>query len=242
MSNLQPTPITDKNGKQTTVHKKPLSTVEKVRELPFPTAQWSARDENMANIDDVVVEYVRKGLFSEKKTMIPGVRRFEVSLPVGEMSDGRDFHINVRLDYFNAVEGSTHRNESLEPVKDFWDVTFRGKVMDKHGNVGQEGQIQDMLLDIKHGGETNPAAVTLHEAWNELHLNIARPGTRKQIDYAEDNGLSWRDESQQSELADIIPDDNGHEFGSSYLIHDVDAAAIDRALDVLLTAKVQKGI
>lgn len=240
MSNLQPTPIVDKNGKQTTVHKR-TDSVEPTRSLPgiststFIRGEETARDVNLADIDDLVAESVSKRILIERPST-PGIRNFvSDAIDFGQMGNGNHLVVNLSLTYDETLTGRV--NDELEPIDDHWRMSIKASVQDNTGHgVGYSGDIKNALDDVRVDGEEHPRAESFRAIWEEYEFDGVRPGTVSQMNHLEALGYDWKTDNIKDAI-DKIPDDNGHAFGSKPLVHEISSGNLAYVLDTVELAK-----
>jgi hypothetical protein len=232
------TPIVDKNGKQTSVWKN-TDSGESSRQLPVISLGesgsqlpegWNSRDENNADIDDLVAEYVDRGVLHPTRTM-NGDRNYETGdIFVGRQDDGTKIYVNLRLEHINKER----LDQDLNPVGESWDFSMTGsRKLGRHHNGG--GQITEDLLSITKDSPIGKDEVKqLHDIWDDNHLNSMHAGTKAQEEKrAEliDSGVN------PGNTYDILKDeqyyDNGYRYGSKWLHSDVPAGIVETALDIL---------
>jgi hypothetical protein len=236
-NNLQPTPIVDKNGKLTTVHKRGDSTPFS-RNLPsVSTPGLTPRENQLADIDELVVEFVDDNTLYETSAINPDTRRFTTDFfEVGKLANGDSLNMSIRLDYVSEDRSSDHvyHTDEMEPVKNFWDITFTGAVNDQTGHGSSyNGDIKDALDEIKIDGAPDPRAAEMKELWAELEHHIVRPGTATQMNQAEALGIDWKQPNDWAEISKRIEVDKGHVFGSKPLIHELTPSVIGRIFDTV---------
>ena len=231
----QPEQIIDKNGKRTTVHKKLASPTADGRNLPVMPASWTARDENLADIDDLVVAYSSAGLLRAKSE---GARSWSTVQFLGDAENGDRLVCKLEISYVDGGDPSYFVNDKLEQISEFWDVRLTGSIQDKTGHgIDSGNQVFENLERFSGGKELDAARATLKEAFDEMVFHTSRPGTPAQMEQLEAKGLKFYNMPMRQWAEQAIPEEDDHEFGSRALVHEVDANRLSDLLDLFLQAK-----
>jgi len=241
--NLIPTPIVDKNGKQTTVHKRPdvvsdtnVKRVASVQASPvLPSSSLyvapSARDENNGEIEDLVDEAEASGLLHRSKAM-NGDRRYETGqLYVGRKQNGERVWVSLSLEHSNKPKTLTDGSE----VDETWELSMTGVVKDRYTTLGAGQMIYEVLDVVSDSKMSGEDLNQLHWVWINHHLNGLIPGTEKQMERRNELASQGVDVSASNygEYSKMIDDDNGYKYGSSWLIRDVPSKDIASVLEIL---------
>ena len=240
MSSTVPTQIVDKNGKNTTVHKKVddggKSTGRTVPIVNIPHVpdwrpeNWTDRDDNNADIDELVSEAVANGMLRPIAKM-NGDRNYATGERfIGRLEDGSRVFVEMRLEHVTKSRKTT----DLEDIEESWDFSMTGTIKKANTNMGG-GQIKNSLRGIVTSPLGVDGANELADIWDDNHLNGLNAGTEKQQKVVADlksKGMNTNADNYK-EVASNVEDDRGYKYGSTWLHNDVPSGIIEHALTLL---------
>jgi len=236
MSNLTPTPIVDKNGRQTTVHKNlnAGTTDARAAAVGAPVAAGVAKTSNEGYLDAVdalIQDYMGSGMLAPTRSMNGGKRFTTGEILIGRDDEDSRIYVKIELEHSDKPRRTTE----LEDVKEAWEISFTGTIKTKGMRDGGGGQIQDSLADVQTGIGSE-AADELSQLWKKNHLNSLNSGTEAQSAKVREILAASGERYDFGKLSPQIEDDRGYRYGSGWLHKEVPIEDIDRALEILQEA------
>lgn len=226
MSNLERTPIVDKNGKQTHVHKR-VDPAKTTRDLPaVPTLRYDPM-KDFEESRQVIEDIMGNGVLEETEDSFQSPYVY-----LGKTKEGLSLSLRVRVKAASDVTTT-----ELEHLDEAWVVEMDGQALDAKGNFAI-GMLGHLLEDLEGSDLGDSSRANLGQLWIRYFNHDSMPGTEKQmakenelrnagIDTSEDNWGNW---------AHLIENDRGHEYGDP-LFRPV---SVEDLADILVLTEVAK--
>jgi len=208
MSNLQKTPIVDKNGKHTYVYKKTEDiTNSRVVGLEPRASFKDEWNEEFDMTEKLLAEIFDEGGIDYKDG--------EYHLPtssLGITKDGRHLNVNVVLKPIYDVTTT-----DLKELDKAWSISITGSTQSEDGSSWAAGLLTEELKTLETPFIDDYARQSFLKIWREYYINDSMYATEnqyKKIQHLRDDGFNLSEDNMR-EWAHLVENDRGYELGES---------------------------